>query len=62
MNQACRGQEACIEDLKRKDFIAVNGRTQKEACTPDFMEDFAKTCRSVTPLVKFLTRAVELPF
>lgn len=51
-----------IEELKRKDFIAVTGFTQKEACAPDFPKRFAETCNAAAPLVNFLTDALDLDF
>lgn len=51
-----------IEDLKRKDFIAVTDISRKELCATDFMKTFAKTCRSATPFMKFLTEAAGFDF
>lgn len=51
-----------IDELKRKDFIAVAQFSEKEACAPGFLERFTETCRAATPLMKFLTEAVELKF
>ena len=51
---------ALIEDLKRKDFIAVRQFTQAEACSPDFLVLYTRTCRSMRPLMKFLTQALGL--
>ncbi len=51
-----------IGDLKRKDFIGTTGRSQRQACAPEFMQDFARTCADATLFMKFLTEAVGLPF
>jgi uncharacterized protein (TIGR02453 family) len=51
-----------IEDLKRKDFIASVELTQKDACSPGFVERFAGTCRETSPLVRFLCEALDLPY
>lgn len=51
-----------IEDLKRKDFVTVAAFTDKQACAPDFLDRFVKSCRTASPFVEFLTRAVGLPF
>jgi uncharacterized protein (TIGR02453 family) len=51
-----------IEDLKRKDFIAVANFTEKEVCAPGFMDDFTEASRAAQPFMKFLTEAVGLRF
>ncbi len=51
-----------IEDLKRKDFFALARFTEVEACAPGFMKEFDNTCRTFTPLTRFLTGALELPW
>ena len=49
-----------IEDIKRKDFICVAGFTAKEATSADFIKLYYESCRAAAPLVRFLTKAVEL--
>jgi len=49
-----------IEDLKRKDFVALTPFTQRDACAPGFLEIYAATARAARPLMEFLTRAVGL--
>ena len=49
-----------IEDLKRKDFVAMAGFSEKDACAPDFLDRFAGVCEAAAPLMKFLTTAVGL--
>ena len=51
-----------IEDLKRKDFIAVAKLTQKDVTSGDVIKTFAKTCKAAAPLVAFLCEALELPY
>ena len=51
-----------LEDLKRKDFIALTPFTQKEATPAGFLEDVAKACRRGGPFVEFLTDALELDY
>lgn len=51
-----------IEDLRRKDFIAVTPFSEDETCQPAFIERFAETCHTAAPFVGFLTTAIGLPF
>jgi uncharacterized protein (TIGR02453 family) len=51
-----------IEDIKRKDFIAVARFRDKDALAPGFMGDFTEFCRASLPLMRFLAGAVRLPF
>jgi uncharacterized protein (TIGR02453 family) len=51
-----------IEDLRRKDFIAVTRLTQKQVTSPGFVEDFAKLCKKGSSLVEFLCDAIGVPF
>ena len=51
-----------IEDLKRKDYLALRNFTEQEACSPGFMEVFTETCRASSPLVGFLTKAQNLNY
>ena len=51
-----------IEDLKRKDFIAVANFSQADAGSADFMAQFNKFCRAVGPYTSFLTEAVDLTY
>ena len=51
-----------VEDLKRKSFTASTAFSQKQALAPDFPARFAKACQQKTPLMKFLTNAVGLPW
>lgn len=51
-----------LEDLKRKDFMALVSFTQKQACSAGFADDVAGALRTMKPMTKFLTEAVDLPF
>ena len=51
-----------IEDLKRQSFITRTGFTEAAACAPGFLDRFAESCRGATPLMEFLTKAVNLPW
>jgi hypothetical protein len=46
--------------LKRKDFIAVAQLTEEDALSPDFLTRYTGVARAATPLMKFLTRALEV--
>jgi uncharacterized protein (TIGR02453 family) len=50
------------EDLKRKDFAAIRRFTQKEATTAGFLDRYEAACVSFTPLMRFLCRAVGVPY
>jgi uncharacterized protein (DUF2461 family) len=49
-----------IDDLKRKSFFASVAFSDAEVTGPGFLAQAAAACRSITPLMKFLTEAVEL--
>jgi uncharacterized protein (TIGR02453 family) len=49
-----------IQDLKRKDFVAVSDLTQKATCAPGFTDHFAETCFAASPFMEFLTKAIGL--
>ncbi len=51
-----------IEDLKRKDFIAGTRLTQKQVTSADFVGQYAALCKLGVPFMRFVTRAVGLPF
>jgi uncharacterized protein (TIGR02453 family) len=51
-----------IDDLKRKDFIAVTNLDQAEALSPSFTDRFTTVCVAASPLMQFLTRALGLQF
>lgn len=49
-----------IDDLRRKDFIAVANFDVKETYDPDFADALATTFKAATPFMRFLTHAVQL--
>jgi uncharacterized protein (TIGR02453 family) len=51
-----------VDDLKRKDFVCSVNETQRSACRSGFLDRFAGTCRTMGPMVRFLTEAVGLEF
>jgi uncharacterized protein (TIGR02453 family) len=50
------------EDLKRKDFVTSIPLTEKEITSKNFPELYAKKCAEMAPLMKYLARALEVPF
>ena len=53
---------ALIDDLKRKDFIAVQNLKISEVYAKDFDGSTAKLFKAASPLVKFICDADDLPF
>lgn len=51
-----------LEDLKRKDFIAVMGFQRDMAVSARFQPEVVRSFRRAAPFMKFLCRALELPF
>ena len=51
-----------LADLKRKDFIAIMEFNSKLATTARFQSEIVKSFRTAVPLMKFLCKALELPF
>ena len=47
-----------IEDLKRKDFIAVESFDEEAATRADFLDRYVAFCRKTAPLMAFLTSAL----
>jgi len=47
-----------IDDLKRKDFIAVRNLSEQDALAPDFVNGYAAMCVEAAPLMRFLTSAI----
>ena len=52
----------CAEDLKLKDFYAATAFTDAEVLAPDFPARLAGALTDAAPLVRFLCKALELPF
>jgi uncharacterized protein (TIGR02453 family) len=51
-----------VQDLKRKDFIALSPVTERALTRADFLEAFEDRCRAGRPLVAFLCKVLEVPF
>jgi len=51
-----------IEDLKRKDFIAVSPLSEKDVTAAGFLDRFADRCRTGGALVAYLCKLLEVPF
>ncbi len=51
-------EHPALEDLKRKDFIAVRRLSQESTYGHDFAGEFAEMCADARPLMKFLTSAI----
>ena len=51
-----------IEHLRRKSFAVSQPFTDRQVCAPDFPAALARACRTMAPLLKFLARALDLPF
>ncbi|MGH7336149.1 MAG: DUF2461 domain-containing protein [Myxococcota bacterium] len=49
-------------DLKRKSYIAQTGFSERDACAPGFAEQLAEAWRASAPLMRFLARALDLPW
>ena len=50
------------EDLKRKSYIAHTGFTERDACAPGFAKKLEDVWRASAPLMRFLARALDLPW
>ncbi|UCG53392.1 MAG: DUF2461 domain-containing protein [Candidatus Latescibacterota bacterium] len=51
-----------IDDIKRKDFVALSRLGQQTVTRACFPEEFATLCRDGSSLVRFLCAAVGVPF
>ena len=51
-----------IHHLKRKDFIAIASLSEADALSPSFIDRFAEVCGAASPLMRFLTKALEIQF
>lgn len=50
------------EDLKLKDFYVMEPFSDREVIGRDFLDRFVEVCRRMTPLMRFLTSALDLPW
>ena len=51
-----------IEDLKRKDFVAIADFPEEDALRPDFLDRFEGIARSGAAFTSYLCKAVGVPF
>lgn len=51
-----------VDDIKRKDFVTIVDFSQRQVCSPRFLVDYLAACRRMSPLVEFLTGALDLPW
>ena len=51
-----------IDDLKRKDFIGVTRLSQKAVTSTDFQDQLASTFAAGGSLVRFICRAIDVPY
>ncbi len=51
-----------VEDLKRKDFIALAAMSKATVTAKDFREQVAERFKQATPLMRFLCSALDLRF
>lgn len=51
-----------LVDLKRKDFIMIQGIGKRDVQSKDLVAMLAREYRKASPLMRFLCRALEVPF
>jgi len=52
----------CIDDIKRKSFIAVQNLAVEECVSPQFQRKVENAFKAGTPYMQFLCKAVGVPF
>ncbi len=55
-------QHPMIDDLRRKDFIAIKSISHKDLYQPTLIRDMARTFKAASPLMSFLCKAVGARF
>jgi len=55
-------EHTCIDDLKRKDFIAIHNLKTTSITKKTFVDDTAKLLKTAAPLVEFICNANDLEF
>jgi uncharacterized protein (TIGR02453 family) len=60
--QGFESDHPLIDDLKRKDFIAVSYVDDRSISSRSFVQDTAAAFRAATPLMQFLCAALGVPF
>ena len=51
-----------IEDIKRKSFIAIKNMSHEDALSPQFQRKVETAFKAATPYMRFLCKAVGVPF
>ena len=51
-----------IQDLRRKDFIAIAPLTQKELLSDDVVPTLISHIKKAKPLMRFLCDAIDVPY
>jgi len=51
-----------IDDLKRTDFVTSVRLDDRDVCKAGFIGEFTRTCRDMAPLVRFVSRSLDLPW
>lgn len=51
-----------IEDIKRKTYFAMTEVNLKMAKSPEFIKEVVKTFRAISPMMAFITEALDLPY
>ena len=51
-----------IDDLRRKDFIAVARLSQGTVTDGGFIDEFTSICRAAAPFQRWLCQAIEVPY
>ena len=52
----------CAEDLKLKDFYITCSFTNAQVLAPEFLTQVTEACQQAVPLVRFLCKALDLPW
>ena len=50
------------DDLKRKDFFGWARLDEEDVVAPDFVDEYARICRTAGPLMQFLCDALGIPY
>ena len=51
-----------IEDIKRKDFMAICDLDHSDLAQPGVVKTVASLCEEATPFMRFLCKAIDVPF
>jgi len=60
--QGVAADHPLVQDLKRKDFIAITALSHKQVTSPGFIHQLADLCRIGSTLVEFLCDVLEIDF